>query len=141
MYGEAAVRLIKSLRAVRFTTPAHFLCIAANQIQYTLIDLTRRKKLGHLPARGGCDEGPDPAGERAADSSDDPATLAMWEEFHVAVAALPPDDRQLFDLLYYQGLCLADASDLLGVPAGTLKKRWRNAREAFMLRFQNQSPV
>jgi DNA-directed RNA polymerase specialized sigma24 family protein len=67
--------------------------------------------------------------------------LAMWSEFHDTVAALPDDERRLFDLLFYQGLTLPDAGHLLGVPPPTLKYKWQDARTRMMLRFRNDPPL
>ena len=38
------------------------------------------------------------------------------------------DDRSLFDLLWYQGLTMAETSELLAVPLRTLGRRWKLVR-------------
>lgn len=134
VYGEAALRFVKALRNLPLSEPADFLRLAARHIRWTLVDLTRRRKVVAVGVGG--DAVFDPS-----DDTNDPERLAMWREFHEAVAELPDDDRQLFDLLFYQGLSLADASELLGVPYPTLKLRWQDARARLALRFRNLPPV
>jgi RNA polymerase sigma-70 factor (ECF subfamily) len=41
---------------------------------------------------------------------------------------LPAQERELFDLLWYQGLNQTEAADLLGVCVRTVKRRWQSAR-------------
>ena len=45
-----------------------------------------------------------------ADTTYDPDRLAAWTDFHREVEALPPDEREAFDLLFYQGLAQAEAA-------------------------------
>jgi len=40
----------------------------------------------------------------------------------------PPEERDAFDLLFYQGVHQADAATLLGVSESTVKRRWQAAR-------------
>jgi RNA polymerase sigma-70 factor (ECF subfamily) len=63
---------------------------------------------------------PDPGGE--------PATLAEWTDFHEKVQLLPEAEREVFDLLWYEGLTRAEAAQVLGVAERTVKNRWRNAK-------------
>lgn len=135
VYGEASLRFVLLLRNVPLEAPTDFLCLAAENIRQTLVDLTRRRKVVGVAVGG------DDAFDPSDDDTNDPELLAMWQEFHETVAKLPHDDRVLFDLLYYQDLSLPDASALLGVPYPTLKLRWQNARVRLALRFHNLPPV
>ena len=137
VFAAASIRFLKALRELSFAKPADFLCLAACQIRWTLLDLARTGPQQEAARGGGSEGGPEPA----ADSTNDPVKLAMWSEFHDAVAALPEDERRLFDLLFYQGLTLPDASHLLGVPLATLKYKWQGARTRMMARFRNDPPV
>jgi DNA-directed RNA polymerase specialized sigma24 family protein len=74
------------------------------------------------------EEGTAPRYERA-DITAGPGELALWTEFHTQVAALPEDEREVFDLLYYQNLPRADAAALLNVSVKTLVRRWQKACE------------
>ena len=62
------------------------------------------------------------------DTTRDPDLLAAWTDFHREVEVLPADEREVFDLLFYQGLAQADAAAVLGVAEITIKRRWRGAR-------------
>ena len=63
-----------------------------------------------------------------ADLSPEPSRLAAWTEFHEQIGALPDEEREVFDLLWYQGLSQAEAAELLGVSERTVKRRWQTAR-------------
>jgi RNA polymerase sigma factor (sigma-70 family) len=134
VYGEATFRFIKALRRLPLNTTEDFLRLAAKQIRWTLGDLVRRPKFVGVAVG-------EAIYNAVGNSTYDPVRLAMWRDFHEAVAALPDDDRRLFDLLYYQGLSLADAGELLGVPKATLRLWWIDARARLMVRFHNLPPV
>jgi RNA polymerase sigma-70 factor (ECF subfamily) len=125
------VRLCNTLRQVPLDDARHFLRLAARQIRFECIDLVRRYFGPHglathyrTPDANGA-----AASDAAAPSSDDPARFASWGEFHEKIDALPEADRELFDLLYYQGLTQPEAAGLLGVSLATLKRRWFAAQE------------
>jgi RNA polymerase sigma-70 factor (ECF subfamily) len=132
---NAALRLYRTLRQLTVQTPRDFFRLAALNIRHELLDLARHYygPLGQGPrhvtwgpgaatASGDC--GPaDPA-----DPAADPGRLAVWGEFHEQIGALPDLEREVFDLLWYQGLSQADAADLLGVSERTVKRRWQTAR-------------
>jgi DNA-directed RNA polymerase specialized sigma24 family protein len=58
----------------------------------------------------------------------DPARLAQWREVREQVGRLPPEERERFEPLYYQGLTQVDAADLLGVSVRTDQRRSQSAR-------------
>lgn len=127
VFHDVVVKLAVALREIPLSTPADFLQLAACQIRRRLIDLSRKCRPTLLRARADGDDSaaaPDPAAD-----ADDPHELAVWEEFHARIAALPEGDRRLFDLLYYQGLTQPEAADLLRIPLRTLKRYWQQARE------------
>jgi DNA-directed RNA polymerase specialized sigma24 family protein len=57
-----------------------------------------------------------------------PASLLEWLEFHQRVEALPEQEREVFDLLWYEDMKQKEASEVLGVKLRTLKRRWQSAR-------------
>src|SRR5262249_12667200 len=67
-----------------------------------------------------------------ADSSNDPGKLAGWGEIHRQIGLLPDDEREVFDLHWYQGLTHAEAAELLGVSVSMVKRRWQSARIRLM---------
>ena len=56
------------------------------------------------------------------------------------VAALPEEEREVFDLLWYQGLPQAEAADLLHVNVRTIKRRWLSARMKLQDALQGEMP-
>jgi RNA polymerase sigma-70 factor (ECF subfamily) len=132
---NALVRLCRALAAVRPATPRDFFRVAAVQVRRELIDLARHyygpEGLGARYGGDGRAAGPDASsgpGLDAADSTNDPDRLALWTEFHEKVEALPAEEREAFDLLWYQELSQPEAAALLGVSERTLRRRWQSAR-------------
>lgn len=126
----ALVRLLRSLEAVRPTTPRDFLGLAAEQIRRELLDLARHfyGPLGvgaNHASRGGADGSRDPL-QALPDAADGP-DLGAWCEFHEQVRQLPPDEREVVDLLFYQELTQAEAAGLLDVTVRTVQRRWQSA--------------
>jgi DNA-directed RNA polymerase specialized sigma24 family protein len=103
-----------------------------------LIDLYRRHTgangiaANHHTApvgRSDGDGGVQDDGDRfAANLTTDPKRLAAWGEFHLLVDSLPEREKEIIDLLWYQGLKQQDAADLLGVDVKTIKRRWRDIK-------------
>jgi serine/threonine protein kinase/DNA-directed RNA polymerase specialized sigma24 family protein len=116
---DVLLRLDRALRAVDVPSSRDFLCLAAGQIRRALIDLSRRY---FGPNGSGANQAPpgsvgEEALERhASGNADDPCRLALWTEFHRRIAGLPENDRELFDLLYYQGLSQPAAAEQLTLP-------------------------
>jgi RNA polymerase sigma-70 factor (ECF subfamily) len=127
--SRALLRLHNALAKVHPPTVRDFFGLAANHIRWVLRDLARDRHLTYTA------ELPEPAAPREG-----PADLAEWAEFHDAVEQLPADERELFDLLFYQGLEQAEAAALLGVPLRTLKRHWQKARLALRERLHDQLP-
>ena len=136
------IRLDRVLQAIVVPTVLDFLRLAAHHINFELIDLTRRHfgAMGwgtHLvpPGQNG-DVFPEPADQAA-----DPYDLASWGALHEYIANLPADDRQLWALLYYQGLTQAEAATLLGTPLRTLQRRWHDAQIGCRTALGNDWPL
>jgi RNA polymerase sigma factor (sigma-70 family) len=118
------LRLDRALGAVDVPSSRDFFCLAAHHIRLALLDLARRYS-GQAPPGPGGEEALDPPGPGR---EDDPQQLALWTEFHRRIGELPEEDRDLFDLLYYQGLSQPAAAEQLGVSLATLKRRWQAVR-------------
>jgi RNA polymerase sigma factor (sigma-70 family) len=63
-----------------------------------------------------------------ADTTHEPVRLADWTDFHRKVESLPDQEREVFDLVWYQGMSQAEAADVLQVSVPTIKRRWLSAR-------------
>lgn len=131
---NALVRLLRALETVTPATLRDFYKLATLQIRRELIDLVRH----HFGPQGpgakhatnrimkDAAESTPPLYE-AADPADEPSRLAAWAEFHEQVGRLPEDERDVFDLVWYQGLNHTEAAELLGVSVKTVKRRWQAA--------------
>jgi RNA polymerase sigma-70 factor (ECF subfamily) len=129
---EASLRLVKALAEVKIVTPAEFFRLSSAVMRRVLIDLARH----HYGPEGSAAHRAAPPGDRTeastpaptAGSSNAPDKLAVWREFHERVEQLPEEQRQVFDLLWYQELSQEEAAGVLGVSVPTVKRRWRDAK-------------
>jgi RNA polymerase sigma-70 factor (ECF subfamily) len=122
---NALLRLLQALRRHTPTSAQHFFRLAALELRRELVDLTRHyfgpegSGANHASASGPVPDKPE--------STYDPQRLACWTEFHRQVEALPAEERDVFELLHYQGLSQTDAAALLGLSLSTVKRRWTSA--------------
>jgi RNA polymerase sigma factor (sigma-70 family) len=123
---NATLRLLRALEHVSPEHPRQFFGLAAEQVRRELIDLARH----YYGAHGiGANHASWAASALEADAADsDPDGLADWQSFHEGVAALPDADREIFGLLYYQGLSQGEAAGLLGLSVAAVQQRWQRAR-------------
>jgi RNA polymerase sigma factor (sigma-70 family) len=130
---NAALRLHRSLGEIALATPRDFFRVAALNIRRELLDLAKHYYGPHGHGRNHASVGPDKSGGQAepADRDDltaEPSRLAAWGELHERIGALPEEEREVFDLLWYQGLSQPEAAEVLGVSERTIKRRWQGAR-------------
>src|SRR5262245_15871701 len=115
-------------------TSRDFFRLAALNIRRELLDLAKHyygpqgQGAHHASSPGGDASADAPQGADPADLSHEPGRLAIWGEFHRHIGGLPDEEREVFDLLWYQGLGQAEAAELLGISERTLKRRWQAAR-------------
>ena len=144
---NALIRLDRTLRSVTPPTSRDFFRLAATQVRRELIDLVRHyygpRGLGvHHASRAGGEGSANPAIDLAvADSTNDQGRLDGWCEFHRAVDTLGEADRELFDLIWYQGLTQAQAAGILGVTERTVNSRWLGARVRLRDSLGGQLPI
>jgi len=123
---SALLRLHRSLGSVQPSSSKEFYGLAALQIRRELLDLAKHyygpEGIGrnHHSDTGSIINGnPNTA---------QPQNLEDWSRFHEAVNALPEKQKQVVDLLWYEGLTQDSAADLLCVSLATIKRRWAEAR-------------
>jgi RNA polymerase sigma-70 factor (ECF subfamily) len=132
VFVEAVTRLDRALGTVEPESPRHFYNLAATQIRRVLIDLSRRyygaEGLGnrHDTAAGSPEDG-SPRYEQA-DATCEPGSLMEWTEFHEQVEALPEEEREAFNLVWYEQMTHEEAAEVLGVTTRTVRRRWQDAR-------------
>jgi RNA polymerase sigma-70 factor (ECF subfamily) len=138
------LRLTGMLAKVPVASSLDFLRLASAHIRWELINLAR----GHFGPEGvGANHAtPDgrtvtqPGREEGAASSDDPANLAAWADLHERIGLLPGEERDVFDLHWYQGLTHEEVAGLLGVSVSTVRRRWQAARVRLMEAFDGEPP-
>jgi RNA polymerase sigma-70 factor (ECF subfamily) len=135
VHHKAQVRLLRALEAVTPGSVREFFGLAAAQVRRELLDLARHyfgpegagaHCVPH-PADDSSENSPRPAYE-VQDGTHDPGRLAVWTEVHERAGALPEEEREVFDLLWYQGLTQAEAAEVLRVAEVTVRRRWLAAR-------------
>jgi RNA polymerase sigma-70 factor (ECF subfamily) len=137
VFQSASLRLYRALQQMTPESPRHFFHLATVQIRRELIDLARHY---YGPAGPGTAHESDAGGENSPteprrtdaqpDAAPGPGELAAWSEFHEQVEALPAEEQEVFDLLWYQGLTPAEAAPLLNVSDRTVRRRWLAACRA-----------
>jgi RNA polymerase sigma factor (sigma-70 family) len=132
---NALVRLWNALEDVTPRTAGAFYGLAALQIRRELIDLARQfyGPLGLGANQESRNDTDDPSRSHRlvsdkADSTHDPGRLAAWTEFHEQVDALPEQERQVFDFLWYHQLTRVEAARLMGTSEATVRRLWVAAR-------------
>jgi RNA polymerase sigma-70 factor (ECF subfamily) len=131
---NAALRLHRTLGQMTVETSRDFFRLAALNIRRELLDLARHyygphgQGARHASEPGGATTGDGSRSADPADLSREPGRLAAWGDFHEQIGALPDEEREVFDLLWYQGLSQAQAAELLNVSERTIKRRWQTAR-------------
>jgi RNA polymerase sigma-70 factor (ECF subfamily) len=147
VFQNALLRLRTALQQVQPRSVQAFFGLAALQIRRELIDLARQyygpEGAGAHHATLGEDDGSastPPAESEPHDTTYEPSRLAIWSEFHRQVDALPAKERDVFDLVWYQGLSQPRAAALLGLSEATLKRRWWSARQRLHGALKGQLP-
>jgi RNA polymerase sigma-70 factor (ECF subfamily) len=116
LLGAVAERLLKALREIRPQTVRQFFALANQHMRWELNDLARR--LDEQPPVAELREGLVPAPDSSG-SGLTPNGRRMLE----AIEDLPEDEREVFGLVRVQGMTQAEAAQVLGVAAVTVKRR------------------
>ena len=133
---NALVRLHRALATVSPESADQFFGLAALQIRRELIDLARKYAGPESHASHHETDSIRLDGEirsRVAEAESygtAVAELERWARLHEAAAALPDEERRLFDLAWYLGLQQEDAARILGCSVRTVKRRWEQVKEA-----------
>jgi RNA polymerase sigma factor (sigma-70 family) len=123
--NDAWLRLAAALESTRPESAEHFFRLAAQKVRHVLLDLVERKGRDHDSLRSADGSGPGGVGGRTLD----PARLAEWTEFHRRVAALPDDERGVFEMHYYLGLPQSEVAAALGLHPKKVSRLWLAATD------------
>ena len=116
LLGAVVERLLKALREARPRTVRQFFALANQHMRWELNEMARR--LDEQPGAVELREGLVPA-PVSSDSGLTPGSRRML----AAIADLPDEEREAFDLVRIQGLTQAEAGQVLGVSAATVNRR------------------
>src|SRR5215470_18501925 len=110
---ETWVRLLQALDKTEPPTVADFFRLAAFKFRQVLLDMVqseRRRAQREVLGLSGAD-----GAGAAANTTHDPARLALWTEFHEKVATLSEQERAVFEMHYYLELPQAEIAQVLGL--------------------------
>jgi RNA polymerase sigma factor (sigma-70 family) len=120
MLGAVVERLMKAMRQVRPTNVRQFFALANQHMRWELNDLARRldEQAAPIELRDSLVGAP-PEASTASPSQVSPNTARILE----AIAGLPEDEREAFNLVRIQGLTQPEAADVIGCSVKTVQRR------------------
>ena len=130
IFQNAMLRLHRALGEVPVESVRHFFNLATAQIRRELIDLGR-KHFGPFGIGRNHHTDHHPGDERGGSLHSvgcEPCDLAEWTAFHERAQMLPDQEREVFDLLYYEGVSQDEAAAILGCSVRTIRRRWNEAK-------------
>jgi RNA polymerase sigma-70 factor (ECF subfamily) len=135
LLAEVVARMLTALRTTRPATVRQFFALACQHMRWQLNDLARR--LDERPIVGSIPEvgvaGP-PQSTASGLSPDGRRLLGAIED-------LPPDEREVFDLVGIQGLTHGEAAGVVGVSEKTVQRRLNRARLLLAERLADLRPA
>lgn len=128
--SKASMRLLEALKGVPVANTREFFNLAAAVFRRELIDLARhyygpRGIAAHHDSHMPGDSGAQVPDREARDP--DPAELDCWAAFHAAVDALPPEEREVFGLIFYHQWPQAQIADLFQIDERSVRRRFKRA--------------
>lgn len=143
----AGLRLHRALGDVDLRDARHLLRLTALQIRRELLDLARKYAspdsfaANHETNVLAAADGRLLKAEMALDDCSDTADrLETWTRFHAAIASLPPDDRELFDLVWFLGATQQDIAALRGDSPRTVRRRWEAIKQRIFTAVDGDRP-
>ena len=127
---QAWMRLLEALETTNPASAEEFYSLMFHKVRHVLLDLARRKTREDERVRRGlvrADDSDSPSRFEPGDTTDDPAQLAFWTEFHREVASLPDSERTVFDFHYYADFPQAEIAHLLNMHPKQVSRLWLSA--------------
>jgi RNA polymerase sigma factor (sigma-70 family) len=138
LHSSLNLRLLDILdKGHRPRSDRHLIGLAAQVVGRLLIDSSRKlygpEGLGrnHATDAGQGVDDTTHAGPmaNAVDRNDSVVDLSMCAEFHEWIRALPEDDRELFEMMYYLAMKEEDVAHVMNCSSKTVHRRWRRLKE------------
>ena len=127
---EAWMRLLDALKKTQPGSAEEFYSLMFHKVRHVLLDLARRQTREDArieQAANGPGRSTSTPRFEPDDTTNDPALLAFWTEFHHEVASLPDPERSVFDFHYYAGLPQAEIAHLLNLHPKQVSRLWLSA--------------
>jgi RNA polymerase sigma-70 factor (ECF subfamily) len=126
---NALQRLLRTLGDVCPDSVPGFFRLAAQSIRRELLDLTKHYR-GPLNDAANHESVADPVGlaGQPTVTRQELHNLDRWTAFHEAVGRLPDEEREVFEMVFYEGLAKEEVARVLGVEARTVRRRWNRAK-------------
>lgn len=130
VHQNAMIRLHRALSEVKPESVPHFFNLAGVMIRRTLLDLVKHHLGPHGQGANHHTDGqaPDEEGGAIHNHAEQPEDLEEWSAFHAKVDELPDEEKEVVNLIWYEGLTQDEAANVLGISVRTVKRRWQSAR-------------
>ncbi len=131
---NAMLRLYRTLGEIQPADTMQFYRLASMSIRRELLDLAKHYygPQGHganyASLAGDAERAPGVPDHAEPGAGEDRGQIEAWANFHEQVEHLPDEEKETFDLLWYQQLSQAEVAQLLNVSERTVKRRWAAAR-------------
>ena len=130
VFQNAALRLQRALKEVHPTTKKDFFSLAATMIRREILDMARQLRRRKSDAAHHYSE--PLSTEKSSDlrlwEGADETSPETWCRFHEAIDRLDGRKREMIELLYYQGMTIRQAAEMLDVSERTVRRLWRDVK-------------
>jgi RNA polymerase sigma factor (sigma-70 family) len=127
---KALYRFQRALPKIKLKSDRHFYHLVGKYIRWVLLDLARRSRGPQASIVIHLNDSSGGALARAADPATGPDNLLPWEDLLLKAKELPPNLREVFDLIFCKGKGPKEAAEILGVSERTVKRWWLAVRLA-----------
>jgi RNA polymerase sigma factor (sigma-70 family) len=124
------LKLQKTLAKVTPDSVAGYFALANQNLNWVLKELARSRYVrSRAYAMMGDEDGENKKQYwEAQDPNSGPASCAEWMDFYEKIEMLPHESKEVFELMWFQGLGQKQAARVLNVSLSTLIRRWVTAK-------------
>ena len=139
---KLVIRLHRMLNELVPDNTASFFRLASQNIRWVLYDLARSSANKYRPLNSSDMASTDQQNDHRQPIAPDgePSSLIEWAEFYAKIDQLPEENKQIFDLIWFQGLSQIDAAKALDMPTRTFTRKWTETKLLIRVLMHNQGP-
>jgi RNA polymerase sigma factor (sigma-70 family) len=139
---KLVIRLHRMLNELVPENTAAFFRLASQNIRWVLYDLAKSSASKYRPLNSSDLASNDPKNDhrQAVAPEGEPSSLIEWADFYGKINQLPEENRQIFDLLWFQGLSQIEAAKALNMPTRTFTRKWTETKLLIRVLMHNQGP-